>query len=356
MSNYLKCVLLAILLLAVVGCGKKNAAETDNYVEKITNVEFFQIIPTRFEENIVLPIVIFPDKVVNMGMTNGGRVTRIHVDKGDSVKEGQLLLETDDKILKAALEMAKSTFEWREKEFVRYEKLFKDESISEADFDAAGHALIQAESSYKIAQKNFEDATLEASFGGIVTMRNVEVGDILAPGTPAFRIIDMKRVKVQTGIPEKYIGDFEKGNKVKITIDSIPEREFDGTINFIAPEASPEVRTFLAEIFVDNSDGSIQAGVMGNAQIIRNIYENALMIPINALIETQKGHIVFVLKDGDIVEERYVDVLGGNELMIQIAGIFAGEKIITKGNYDLIDGEKVNVTGEYKYVSGEEGS
>ena len=115
--------------------------------------------------------------------------------------------------------MAKSTFEWREKEFVRYEKLFKDESISEADFDAAGHALIQAESSYKIAQKNFEDATLEAPFGGIVTMRNVEVGDILAPGTPAFRIIDMKRVKVQTGIPEKYIGDFEKGNKVKITID-----------------------------------------------------------------------------------------------------------------------------------------
>ena len=356
MSNYLKFVLSVILPLAVIGCGNQNAAETDDYVEKITNVEFFQVTPTRFEENIILPIVIFPDKEVNLGITNGGRVTRIHVDKGDSVKEGQLLLEIDDKILKASLEMAKATFEWQKNEFIRYEKLFKDESISEADFEAAKHTLVQAESSYIIAQKNFEDASLEASFSGIVTMRNVEVGDILAPGTPAFRIIDMKRVKVQAGIPEKYIGDFKKGNKVKITIDAIPGREFEGIINYIAPEASPEVRTFLAEMYVDNSDGSILAGVMGNAQIIRNVYENALMIPINALIETQKGHIVFVLKDGDIVEERFVDVLGGNDLMIQVVGLSFGEKIITKGNYDLIDGEKVNITGEYKYVSGEEGS
>ena len=77
---------------------------------------------------------------------------------------------------------------------------------------------------------------------------------------------------------------------------------------------------------------------------------------INAIIETQKGNVVFVLKDGDVVEERFVDVLGGNDFMVQVEGLSFGEKIITKGNYDLIDGEKVNVTGEYKYVSGEEGS
>lgn len=345
----------AMLSLAIGGCGQKNTAETEVYNEKITNVEYMKVKPTEFEENITLPLVVLPYKEVDLGIINGGRVTKIYVDKGDNVKKGQVLLKTDDTILEASYEIAKASFEYQKNEFARSERLFEEGSIAEAQFDTAKLALAQAKSTYVITKKNYEDASLEAPFSGIVTTKNIEVGDILAPGTPAFRIIDSKAVKVQAGIPEKYIGDFEKGNKVKITIDSIPGREFEGTINYIAPEASPTVRTFLVEMVLDNSDGSIRTGVMGNARIVRNVYENALMVPINAITETQKGHMVFVLKDGDIVEERNLKVLGGDDLMVQVEGISEGEKIITKGNYDLIDGERVNVTGEYDYVSGEEG-
>jgi membrane fusion protein, multidrug efflux system len=356
MRNFLKFIALAILPLTFVACGSSDVEETDAYVEKITNVEFYQVQPVLFEENITLPIVIRPDKEVNLGVTNGGRVTRINAEKGSTVKKGQLLLETDDKVLRALLDNAEATLDWQKKEFARYEKLFNDENISAADFDAVKHSKIQSESAYTIAKKNFDDATLEAAFGGIVTMRGVEIGDMLSPGAPAFRIIDMRVVKVQTGIPETYIGDFDTGDLVQITIDAIPGRIFEGKINYISPEASPGVRTFLAEISIDNKDGALRAGTMGNAQIIRNVYENALMVPMNAITETQKGHMVFVLKAGDVVEERSLNVLGGDELMVQVEGISAGEKIITKGNYDLIDGEKVNVTGEYDYAGSEEGS
>ena len=349
----LQLLMLAVLLFLTAGCGKNDAAKTDDYIEKITNVEFFTVQSSRFEENIRLPIVVIPEKEVNLGMTNGGRVTKIFIDKGDRVKRGQLLLATDDKIFKASYEMTKSTYEWQKSEFARSEKLFEDRSISEADYDAARHALAQAKSSYEIAEKNYEDATLEAPFGGIVTVKNVEIGDLLAPGTPAFRIIAMSRVRVQAGIPEKHIVDFEKGNSVIITIDAIPGRTFEGIINFIAPEADPEVRTFLAEMIVDNSEGLIRAGVMGNARILRKAHENALMIPINAMIETQKGRIVFVLNEGNVAEERLIQTLGGNDLMIQVTGLKSGEKIIAKGHYDLINGERVNVTGEYKIESGE---
>ncbi|MFC1552667.1 efflux RND transporter periplasmic adaptor subunit, partial [Candidatus Latescibacterota bacterium] len=325
MRNFLKFIALAILPLTFVACGSSDVEETDAYVEKITNVEFYQVKPVRFEENITLPIVIRPNKEVNLGVTNSGRVTRINAEKGSTVQKGQLLLETDDQVLRALLDNAEATLEWQKKEFDRYEKLFNNENISEADFDAVRHSLIQSESAYTIAKKNFDDATLEAAFGGIVTMRAVEVGDMLAPGTPAFRIIDMLKVKVQTGIPETYIGDFETGDLVEITIDSIPDRIFEGKINYIAPEASPGVRTFLAEITIDNRDGALRAGTMGNAQIVRNVYEEALMVPINAITETQKGHMVFVLGDGDIVEERSLNVLGGDELMVQVEGISVDE-------------------------------
>ena len=353
MRKYLKFIVLtfAMLLLALGGCTQKNTAETERYSEKITNVEYFKVESTEFEENTTLPIVVMPYKEINLGMTNGGRVTNIYADKGESIKKGQILLKTDDTIIKASYETAKASLEYQKNEFARNEKLFENGSITEAQFETARLALAQTKSSYEISKKNYEDATLEAPFSGIVTRKNVEIGDILAPSIPAFRIIDMSRVRIQSGIPEKYIGDFQKGNKVILSIDAIPGREFEGTINFISPEANPNVRTFLAEMIVDNREGLIRAGVMGNAHIFQKIHENALMIPINALIETQKGRIVFVLKEGDVVEERSIEIIGGNDLMFQVVGLNAGEKIIAKGHYDLINGEHVNVTGEYKLES-----
>jgi len=354
MKKYLMFIVLtfAMLSLAIGGCTQKNTAETEGYSERITNVEYFKVEPIEFKENTTLPIVVLPFKEIDLGITNGGRVTNIYADKGENIKKGQVLLETDDTILKASYEIAKASLEYQKNEFARSEKLFENGSMTEAQFETAKLALAQAKSSYEISKKNYEDATLEAPFNGIVIRKNVEIGDILAPLIPAFRIIDMSRIRVQTGIPEKCIGDFQKGNKVIISIDAIPGREFEGTINFISPEADPNVRTFLAEMIVGNSEGLIRAGVMGNAHIFQKVHKNALMIPINSLIETQKGRIVFVLKEGDVVEERSVEIIGENDLMFQVVGLNAGEKIIAKGHYDLINGEHVNVTGEYKLESG----
>jgi multidrug efflux pump subunit AcrA (membrane-fusion protein) len=131
---------------------------------------------------------------------------------------------------------------------------------------------------------------------------------------------------------------------------------FKGVINFISPEADSRVRTFLAEIIVNNNIGLIRAGIMGNAKILRNVHKDAIMIPINTLIETQNGRIVFVLKEGNVVEERKIEMMEGTDLMVQVKGLSAGEKIISKGQYDLINGEQVNVTGEYSSEIEEVGS
>ena len=208
----------------------------------------------------------------------------------------------------------------------------------------------QARTGYEIAHKQLEEATLKAPFGGIITMRNAEVGDMLSPGAPAFRIIAMDRVKIRAGIPERYINEFDVGNRVVISIDAIPGHEFEARINFLSPEASAGVRTFLAEMEVDNRDGLIRAGLMGNAHILRRAVDDALLVPLNATIETDQGTVVFVLRDDDTVELRSIEHLSGNETMIQVAGLTPGERIVARGQNDLVDGERVNVTGEYQPI------
>ena len=334
-------------VLIVTGC-KEKTSEIEENLTKVTNVEIFKVENSTFEEYISLPVVVIPFKEADLGMTAGGKITKILVDKGDRVlKEGHLLI-VDDVLLKTSLKLSKATLEYQRNEFKRDKKLFEEGSVNPSMFDTAQLKLEQAQSAYDMAKKQLEDATLKAPFSGIVTMRNVEIGEILAPGIPALRLIDISRVKVQAGIPERYIVDFKIGNDVSIKFDAIPGKVFKGNINFISPEASTSVRTFLAEIIIDNSEGLLRSGIMGDAQILRKVYEQALMIPFNSIIETQHGRIVFLALQDNICEERSIEIGNSNETMTFVtAGLNPGDRLIVKGQHDLVKNEQINITGEY---------
>ncbi len=351
----------AVLAIATAGCGKNQEADVDSNIEvaageasteqdfaKVVNVEVYPVIESSFEDYLTLPVVVTPNKEVNLGLTAGGKVTAIHVEKGDRVSEGMTLLETDDVLLEAAYDQAQANLEFQDAEFARSEKLFSGGTITAAQHDGAKLLIATARNSLTMAKKQYEDAVLKAPLSGVVTMRNVEVGDIMGPGTPAFRVIDVNKVKVHAGIPEKYIVLFRKGNTVAIRFDAIPDKVFNSKIDYISPETSTSVRTFLAEILVDNSDRLIRAGIMGDARILKQVHENAVMVPINALIESQKGRIVFVAGNDNTAEERSVEIGAANDTMIRIiSGINPGDRVIVKGQQDLVDGEAINITGEY---------
>ena len=347
MIKYLYMIIFMLFVLTLTGC-KEKTSEIEENSTKITNVEIFKVENSTFEEYISLPVVVTPNKKADLGMTAGGKITKIFVDKGDRVLKGGTLLNVDNVLLKTSLNLSKASLEYQKNEFKRDKKLFEEGSINPSMFDISKLKLEQAQSAYDMAKKQLEDATLKAPFSGVVTMRNVEVGEILAPGIPAFRLIDMSRVKVQAGIPERYIGDFKLGNDVSIKFDAIPGKVFKGNINFISPEASASVRTFLAEIIVDNGEGLLRSGIMGDAQILRKVHEHALMIPFNAIIETQHGRIVFLASEDNTAEERPVEIGNSNDTMTFVtAGLKPGDRLIVKGQQDLVNGEQINITGEY---------
>lgn len=347
-TSMTKYVGIAVCTAAIVfsGCkGDKPSGAVFN--GKITNIETYTVTPQTFHEYINLPVTVNPFRKASLGLLASGRVTKLFVDKGDRIAEGQVLLETETEVLRASFVLAKANLDFQKNEFERNKQLFDAKNISPAVFDAATLALAQAQSQYEIAKKQLDNARLEAPFAGVVAARNAELGDVLAPGTPAFRIIDIDRVKVEAGIPEKYIGGFKAGNRVLIRFDSIPGREFEGKINYIAPEASPSIRTFTAEMVVENRQGLIKAGIMGNAQILKKVHPDAVMVPLNAVIQTQNGRVAFVLRQDNTAEERTVEVGPASELMIKIEkGISPGDRVIVKGQHQIANGEKVRVVGE----------
>lgn len=339
----------AVIAVAIAGCGK-NEADVQEAPERITNVAVYEVAPMSFDDYISLPVQVSPYREVNLGVVNGGRVTTLHADKGNRVKTGAVLLETDADLLKAAVEQARAQFEYQEQETVRSRQLHEAGSITDAAMDAAQFALATARNALTIAQENLDNATLKAPFAGTVVMRQAELGEILAPGAPAFRLIDNSRVRVKAGIPEKYIASFRVGSNADIQLDALPGETFAGTVGFISPEADSQVRTFQVEIVVENARGSIRSGIMGNARILRSRLENALLIPLDALVETQDGRSVYVVRSDSTAERRTV-TLGeaSSELMVEVvAGIQSGDRVVVKGQHDLVTDENVRVTDVMK--------
>ena len=109
------------------------------------------------------------------------------------------------------------------------------------------------------------------------------------------------------------------------------------------------MRTFLAEIVVPNDDGIIRAGLMGNANILRAVIEDAILIPINAIIEAQKGRSIYIALNDNTAEERLIELGKGSTdtMAIITSGVSVGEKVIVRGQHDLVTGERINITGEY---------
>lgn len=354
MQKYTLHVILPLaLLLAGAGCGGPETESVEAVQEKVTPVEVYTVNEAEFEDFIELPVAASPYREANLGVTGGGRIVELNVDKGDRVRKGDILLKVDDVLFKAALDQAEANLAYQKKEFSRSEKLFRDGTITEAEYDAAELQLATAKSAAEQAQKQYDDATLEAPFSGIITMRNVEVGDILTPGVSAFRLVDVSRIKVQAGVPEKYIVHFEKGRQVNIVFDALPGQNFAADIDYIAPESNTGTRTFLAEMIIRNPDGVIRAGILGNARILRSVVDRALAVPINAMVETQEGRKVFVARSDNTAEERTIEIAEANDTLVRItAGLRAGDQVITKGQHDLVNGEKIKIMSRYEDASG----
>lgn len=338
--------LMGALAVLSFGCGGSQEAAQEQPVTRITNVRTYTIEPMLFEEYIQLPVTVRPYREVELGVANGGEVVAIHADKGTQVREGTVLIETDKTLAAAQLRTAQANLDYQQSEFNRSRRLLDEGSITQAAFDVVQLQVSLARSSVDQAQKQVDNSTLVAPFSGVITDRSAEIGAILSPGYPAFRLIDINRVKVLTGIPEKYISDFKVGSLVNIRFDAYPERLYNGRIDFISPEADPAVRTFRAEIVVNNSDHTLKAGIMGNARILRKTIEDAIVIPLNAVIEGQTGRVVYILRDN--VAQRVTVELGGSrgEYVHVISGIEPGDRLVVAGQYEVVTGERVNVTGE----------
>ena len=288
-----------------------------------------------------------------------------NIQTGDFVKRGTVIaqlrkadFQAKAQQARAQLAQAQASAQNSELELERATNLFKTESLTKSDFDAATARAEEArgrvdagKGQLQEAEIALQDSDLKAPIDSVVIQRNIEIGDLASPGNPAFVIADTTSVKGIFGVPDVLISRFQIGQNLTVLLEAIPGVEFKGLITRISPAADSKSRLFETEISIPNPDNRLRAGMIASI-IVKPIGASVpvLVVPLTSIVSArgESDHyavmIVTTSENKKIAQLREI-TLGqtyGDRIAVQ-DGLQVGEFVITVGATLVEAGEEVKI-------------
>jgi HlyD family secretion protein len=206
----------------------------------------------------------------------------------------------------------------------------------------------QAQASLQLAKNALEAATIKAPADGIIVKKLIEPGEMaftmMPSGTELLVMVNMDTVEVDVSVPEDMVAQVKEGANVKVTLPSIPDKTFDGTVSFVSPVSDQNNNTFPVKVIVKNPDGALRAGAVASVAFGGD-QQGRLELPKSALVKTDGGSAVFKV-EGDTVHKVAVQTEDKNQDWVYVkdgSGLKANDKIVLSPDAKLADGTKVHV-------------
>lgn len=345
--NYWKVsVLLLMLGLFNAGCGGDGQADIvpgNGLDAKATHVQIMPVQPDTFVEYITVTGTVRAMVDATVSAEVNGVIEAYVRDQGERVSRGDMVVKLKSKELQASVDEARAAYRLSEATFKRQANLFKDNVISEQKYLEFKFKLEMDRARFESLQARLEKTEIRSPFTGIIDQKLAEVGEFVVPGAPLFRVVQTEVVNVRGGVPERYVGDVGLGTSAEVTFDILPGQTFDGEITFVGPSIDAQTRTFPIEIALNNPGGLLKPEMFANVKIRRRSYSEAMVVPRDAVLETESGKYVFVA-EGPVAMKRDVTLSAksGNEVLIT-RGLEFGDHLIVVGHRDLSDGERIEI-------------
>ena len=335
-------------------------------------VEVSEVRYETFSEYIMLTGVIGSDEEAKISTKIPGRVTGVYADEGMIVAKGQSLITIDDLQLKiqksqvqnqivvaqSSIDSIRLQMDNAERDFKRMEQLFSDNAISQKQLENYQLKLDTLKKNYESAVKNLQivkdnlklietqidDCTIRAPFSGIIGSKNVEIGEIVAPGQVLMTLFNTNRLNAQIDVPENYLPEIRIGQDVIIIVDAMDGKELNGKIKKISGAPDPKTRMFTVYVSLPAVPTSTKPGMFIHGKIISKIKQNAIVIPQQAVFQENNKSFVYVVDSG---KAKKIAVTTGDKTddsIEIISGLNPGGKVITSNLENLSQGTMIKIT------------
>ena len=337
-------------------------------------VEVVRVTSRSVERQVKLPGEFRPYLAVPIYAKVAGFVKRVDVDRGSTVRQGQLLATLEAPEMQAQIVEAESkaqAIELQRAEAVA--KLAGAQSTYDRLKAASATPGVVAENDVVVAQKTVEAAQalvrsyedsikaaraqaqavrdlgqylqIKAPFDGIITERNVHPGALVGPGsgsTPLLRLHQITRLRLVVAVPEALVGAIVKGARVPYTVPAYPGETFYGVVNLVAHDLDEKTRTMPVELDVRNADLRLGAGMYPEVQWPVRRPQPSLLVPPTSIVTTTERMFVIRVSNG---VAQWVNVSRGARVgdLIEVFGALKdGDTIVRRGTDEIREGTKVN--------------
>ena len=297
------------------------------------------------------------DPVQGADLSNqlAGNVVAINFQSGQEVQKGQLLVQIDDSSERAQLQGFEAQLKLAQLNAQRAHDIFSKHLIAQSDVDTADSNLQQAQANVANTQAAIDKKAIRAPFTGNAGIRNVNIGQYLPDGTVIVTLQDLDHMYVSFTLPEQALPSLAPGQKVEVTVDTYPNKKFDGQINAIDSKVDPNSHTVRLQGLIANPGHLLRAGMFANVSVSDGKPMQVVTVAKASITYSLYGDSVYVITpDKDKKDDKGQPILDANEVFIRLGeergsrvavteGLKPGDMIVTSGMQKLHTGSTVAI-------------
>ncbi len=320
------------------------AKENPDANVKYKQVGVTELAPKSFDYFIKTQGAVEAIDNIMVSAKSAGVLSQVYAREGDVVSKGQTLAQIDNSILQRNVDELKASIELARTVYERQKNLWDQKIGTEVQYLQAKNNKESLEKRLATLNEQIEMSRIKSPISGSVDEVDVKIGQNVAPGIPAFRVVSFDKLKMKASVSEAYVTSIKVGNKVKLTFPDI-NKEMDAKVTFVGKTINALSRTFPIEVALP-SRTDLRPNMTGSIKVVFQTVPNALAISVNVVQTINDEKVVYIAEAKDskfFARRKVVQVLGVYDNMAQITGLNPGDKVITVGYQGLNDGEPIKI-------------
>jgi membrane fusion protein (multidrug efflux system) len=319
------------------------------------SVSTAKVLPTEWQSQRETVGTLVAMQAVIVASEVPGLVREIGFDSGTFLRKGDIMVKLDSSVEEAQLAAAKADAELARATLHRAQSLRESKTNSPADLDAADARAKQTAANVATLQASLAKRTIRAPFDGRVSIRQVNLGQVLAAGTALASLQSVTPIYADFWLPQQALAELRLGMQARLRTDVFPKASWDGSVTTINPEVDVSTRNVRVRATFPNGDGRLRPGMFVNVDVLSPEKQSVLAIPSTAVLYAPFGDSVFAVEEKKddkgssslIARQKFVR-LGERrgDLVAVTSGLTSGETIVSSGAFKLRNGAAVVVNNE----------
>lgn len=325
-----------------------------------SSVEVIAALNTQWQPHVSAVGTLTAREGIDVSNEVEGVIEKIHIESGQRVEKGRLLVSFNDDVEQADLTSFKAQQELALTLFKRTEGMWKKKTISESEYDTSRSNLKVAQANVRQTRARIAKKSIRAPFSGVLGIKHVSTGQYVSPGTMLVSLQDYSILYVDFAVPEQFLPEITPGLEVSLQLSAYRGRRFAGIVQAVDAKVDEATRNISVRAQLTNEDGLLRPGMYADVDLMLNQAADRIVVPATAIIFSSFGNALFVVEEdaqgANIARRRQVTIgeQRGDQVAI-LTGLAGGEKVVQAGVGKLTNNSPVSINAQARLKASESG-